>query len=66
MPSHKRLTKLFEELSRRGCYCMLTNHNTEFINDLYQDYHKKVITVRRYINSDAKNRKGEEIIITNY
>ena len=66
IPSHKRLAKLFEELNRRGCYCMLTNHNTEFINDLYQNYNKKVITVRRYINSDAKNRKGEEIIITNY
>ena len=33
--SHKRLANLFEKLTDKGCYCMLTNHNTEFINDLY-------------------------------
>ena len=66
MQSHKRLAKLFEELTKRGCYCMLTNHNTEFIEDLYRDYLQRVITVKRYINSDADNRKGEEVIITNY
>lgn len=64
--SHKRLAKLFAELTKRGCYCMLTNHNTEFIENLYRDYTRKVIKVRRYINSDANNRKGEEVIITNY
>lgn len=35
MESHKRLSKLFDKLTDRGCYCMLTNHNTEFINELY-------------------------------
>ena len=30
--SHKRLAKLFDELTARGCYCMLTNHNTDLIN----------------------------------
>lgn len=64
--SHKRLAKLFTKLTKRGCYCMLTNHNTDFIENLYRDYSQKVIKVRRYINSNANNRKGEEIIITNY
>lgn len=64
--SHKRLAKLFTALTKRGCYCMLTNHNTEFIENLYRDYPRRVIKVRRYINSDANNRKGEEVIITNY
>ena len=45
---------------------MLTNHNTIFIEDLYKNYSREVIKVRRYINSDANNRKGEEVIITNY
>ena len=45
---------------------MLTNHNTDFINQLYEGFHKDVVSVKRYINSDASNRKGEEIIITNY
>ena len=33
--SHKRLAKLYDELTMRGCYCMLTNHNTDLINELY-------------------------------
>lgn len=64
--SHIRLSRLFEELSRKGCYCMLTNHNTDFIKDLYYDYNQEIIDVRRSINSDAKNRVGKEIIIRNY
>ena len=33
--SHKRVAKLYDELTARGCYCMLTNHTTELINELY-------------------------------
>ena len=68
LESHERLAKLFDELTERGCYCMLTNHNTEFIRELYQNkgYKMDVVNVKRMINSDATNRKGEEIIIYNY
>ena len=47
---------------------MLTNHNTEFINELYggKNYKIDVLSVKRMINSDAKNRVGEEVIICNY
>lgn len=66
--SHKRLAKLYGELTDRGCYCMLTNHNTELINELYgnKDYKIDVVSVKRMINSDASNRIGEEVIICNY
>lgn len=66
--SHRRLATLFDELTERGCYCMLTNHNTEFINELYggKNYKIDVLSVKRMINSDAKNRVGEEVIICNY
>lgn len=66
--SHRRLANLFDELSERGCYCMLTNHNTEFINELYgnKGYSVDVVSVKRMINSDASNRVGEEVIIYNY
>ena len=66
--SHERLAKLFDRLTAKGCYSMLTNHNTEFINELYgnKDYKMDVVSVKRMINSDASNRKGEEIIICNY
>lgn len=66
--SHKRLAKLYDELTKRGCYCMLTNHNTEFIHELYgnKGYRIDVVSAKRFINSDASNRVGEEVIICNY
>lgn len=66
--SHKRLANLFDELTARGCYCMLTNHNTDLINQLYgnKGYKMDVVSVKRMINSDASNRVGEEVIICNY
>jgi DNA adenine methylase len=73
--SHIRLAELFKKLTIKGCHCMLTNHNTEFINELYNnlfDDNSKykiyidIISVKRMINSDANNRKGEEVIIYNY
>ena len=66
--SHKRVAKLYDELTARGCYCMLTNHNTELINELYgnKGYKIAVVSVKRMINSDASNRVGKEVIICNY
>jgi DNA adenine methylase len=66
--SHKRLADLYDELTSRGCYCMLTNHNTELINELYgnKGYKMDVVSVKRMINSDATNRVGKEVIICNY
>ena len=66
--SHKRLARIYDELTDRGCYCMLTNHNTELINELYgnKGYKIDVVSVKRMINSDAANRVGEEVIICNY
>lgn len=66
--SHERLAELFDKLTKRGCYCMLTNHNTDFINQLYgnKGYKIDVVSVKRMINSDASKRTGEEVIICNY
>lgn len=66
--SHRRLAELFDELTQRGCKCMLTNHNTDLIQELYgnKGYRMDVVRVKRMINSDASNRVGEEIIICNY
>ncbi len=66
--SHRRLANLFDELTARGCYCMLTNHNTDLISELYgnKGYRIDVVSVKRMINSDASNRVGEEVIICSY
>jgi len=63
---HERLADLYKKLTDRGCYCMLTNHNTPLIRELYADYKVDVVSVRRAINSDASKRTGEEVIIRNY
>lgn len=63
---HIRLAQLYRTLADRGCYCMLTNHNTAFIRELYDGFNIDVVTVRRAINSDASKRTGTEVIITNY
>jgi len=63
---HRRVAKVFRELSERGCFCMLTNHNTELIRELYEGYLIEEVDVRRAINSDAKKRTGKEVIIRNY
>lgn len=63
---HKRLAKLFKKLDEIGCYVILTNHNTKLINELYKEFRIETISVKRMINSDSKNRIGEEVIITNF
>lgn len=64
--NHIRLAMKYKELTDKGCYCMLTNHNTEFINELYRDFKIDVVQVKRMINRDANHRVGEEVIIRNY
>lgn len=63
---HVRLSDLFKELDSRGCYCMLTNHDTPLIRELYKDYKIETVDVRRSINRNGSGRTGTEVIITNY
>lgn len=63
----ERLAKLYKELSDRGCYVMLSNHNTKLVRELYKDFNIHVIEAKRNINANGKKRgKVEEVIITNY
>ena len=63
----RRLAKVFKDLDFRGCYVMLSNHNTHLVNELYKGYNIHVIEAKRNINANAKGRGSvEEVIITNY
>lgn len=63
----RRLAKVFKELDEKGCYVMLSNHNTTLVNELYKGYNINVIEAKRNINSNGKKRGNvEEVIITNY
>ena len=68
------LRDTFSELTKRGCFVMLSNSDTPFINKIYKEIKikGKLVTVNqvyagRMINSDASKRgKITEVLITNY
>lgn len=63
----RELADVYKDLSKRGVKCMLSNHNTVLINELYKGFNIHVITAKRMINSDANGRGDvEEVLVTNY
>ncbi|MEM5877307.1 MAG: DNA adenine methylase [Candidatus Aenigmatarchaeota archaeon] len=65
---HIRLKKVIDYLTENSVYVMTTNSNSDFILDLYKEYHIIKIKTNRSINSDSKNRgkKEYEVLIKNY
>ncbi|MGB3513071.1 MAG: DNA adenine methylase [Microcoleaceae cyanobacterium] len=65
----KRLKRVFDDLTDRGCRVILSNSRTDFIMDLYKDYQQtmKIVKATRSINSKALKRgKVDEVLILNY
>lgn len=63
----RRLANCFKDLTNRGVKCMLSNHNTAYINELYNGFNIQIIKAKRMINANAAGRGAvEEVIITNY
>jgi DNA adenine methylase len=68
------LRDTFAELTKRGCFVMLSNSDTPFINKIYSEIKIKGKLIRvnkvyagRAINSDASKRgKITEVLVTNY
>lgn len=64
------LRDTFVELHKRGCFVMLSNSDTPFINKIYSEPKGLRVTVLqagRAINSDASKRgKITELLVTNY
>lgn len=64
------LRDTFKKLHLRGCYVMLSNSDTPFVDGIYKEI--KDVTINkiqasRVINSDATKRgKISEIVVTNY
>lgn len=61
-----RLHDFFQRLTDAGVQCMVSNSNTTFIRSLYAGYNMEVVQAMRMINRNGNDRKGEELIITNY
>ena len=45
-----RLARVYKELANKGCYVMLSNHNTTLVKELYKDFNIHVIEAKRNIN----------------
>ncbi|MEW9104984.1 DNA adenine methylase [Paenibacillus sp.] len=66
-PEQQRLANVFKELSERGVYVMLSNHATDYIQELYKGYRIHTVKARRSINSKGDGRGViNEVIIMNY
>lgn len=52
--------------SRLGCKIVVSNNDTPFVRELFNDWEIHEVDVRRSINRNGNNRKGKEVIITNY
>lgn len=65
------LRDVFVKLHKRGCYVMLSNSDTPFINKLYSGLGKKIkinkVFAGRAINSKGSGRgKIKEVVVINY
>ncbi|WP_234031514.1 DNA adenine methylase [Lentibacillus cibarius] len=62
-----RLRDTFVELDKRGCKVLLSNSATDFIKDIYSDFHIEIVSATRNINSVASKRgKIDEVLVMNY
>jgi len=63
---HLRLRNVCVELDKRGIRWLQSNSSTEYIRELYRDFHVSEIANRREINLDSKSRDIKELVIKNY
>ena len=62
-----QLRDVFLELTRRGCYVMMSNSTSPLIEKLYKGFYFNIISAARVINAQGTKRgKINEYIITNY
>lgn len=62
-----RLRETCDELHDKGVRFLLSNSNTPFIQEQYQDYTIEIVNAKRSINSRALKRGAvEEVLIRNY
>lgn len=61
------LATAFAALADRGCKVMLSNSDTEFIRELYADFHIETVMAPRMVNRDAAKRGPvAEVVVRNY
>ena len=62
-----KLRDAFVKLDKKWCYIMLSNHNTDFIREIYDWYRFEIVKAKRNVNSKWSGRgEVEEIVVMNY
>lgn len=61
---HRDLAAEVKRLSEMGCHVILTNSNSPLVYDLYSDFDITVVQTKRYVNSKANKRTGEDVIVS--
>ncbi len=62
-----KLRDVFKDLDKRNCLVMLSNSDTEFIREIYEEFTQKTVSAARSINCKAAGRgKINELLIMNY
>jgi DNA adenine methylase len=66
--NQRELADVFFALAERGCYVMLSNSNTEFIKNLYNDFDLIEVEANRFINCQGENRGKQpvEVLVKNF
>jgi len=62
-----KLRDVFIDLDKRNCFVMLSNSDTKFIREIYEEFTQKTVSAARSINCKAAGRgKINELLIINY
>lgn len=62
-----KLRSVFVKLDEMWCKVMMSNHNTDFIREIYLWYKFEIVKARRNVNSKSSGRgEVEEIVVMNY
>ena len=63
----RKLAEVYAVLSKRGCFCMLSNSRTPLILDLYSNFRIEIVRANRAINSDPSRRGAiDEVLVLSY
>ncbi len=62
-----KLREVCDELDNKGVMFMLSNSDTKFVNELYENYEIKKVFASRAVNANASGRgKITEVLVRNY
>lgn len=60
---HRELAEEVNRLHKLGCHVVLTNSNHPLVHELYGNFEVQVISTKRFINSAAGKRTGEDVLV---